>query len=79
LRISGDSVVASKPPFAPIPSVANRARHQRRFRRMRRAELKDEVENVEELGRGFLVVGAQRLDEVDSGRCRRRWLAKELR
>ena len=56
-------------PFARADAGFGEASHQRRFARVRRGELEQEIENAEELRRASPRLGRQRFDEID-GHCR---------
>ena len=67
LRISGESALASNVLPAPMPIFAKRA-ISAFSDGCGRAELQDEIQDVEELERGALLLGRERLDEVDGRR-----------
>ena len=75
VRISGASLSDSKSPSGPMPMVANRARSSCSSGRRGR-ELEREVEDLEELRRGPLLLRCQRRHEVDRRGRRRRGLVQ---
>ena len=76
--ISGESVL-DVDGLACTDTDLGEARHQLGLGRIGRAELQDEIQDVEELERFPLVLGRKRLDEVDCRRGGRRGLAEECR